>query len=340
MDGHELKEVNPMEYIRIPGLDKQVTRVALGTWAIGGWMWGGTDETQSIKTIHTALDKGVNIIDTAPVYGFGRSEEIVGKALKAYGRREEIVIATKVALAWNPEKNAVWRDSSPERIRQEVEDSLKRLQTDVIDIYQIHWPDPAVPFEKTAETLAELKKEGKIRVAGVSNYSPDQMDAFRKGADLGVCQPPYNIFESAIEQDILPYCTAEGIATLTYGALCRGLLSGKMSPKREFPGDDLRNIDPKFKQPRFDQYLTAVKKLQGFVRENYERDIIHLAVRFVLDKGASVALWGGRRPDDLDPLADMFGWQLTANDFKKIDEILGETIKNPVGPGFMAPPAK
>lgn len=329
-----------MEYIRIPGLDKEVTRVALGTWAIGGWMWGGTDEGESVKTIHTALDKGINIIDTAPVYGFGKSEEIVGKALKEYGKRDEIAIATKVALEWNAEQTEVWRNSGPERIRREVEDSLKRLQTDSIDIYQIHWPDAATPFEETAETLAQLKKEGKIKVAGVSNYSPEQMDAFRKGVDLGVCQPPYNIFERAIEKDVLPYCLDNGIATLTYGALCRGLLSGKMTREREFPGDDLRNVDPKFKQPRFDQYLAAVEKLRELARERYDKAVIHLAVRFVLDKGASVALWGGRHPDEMNPLPGMFGWHLTADDFQAIDDILDESIQDPVGPGFMAPPQK
>ena len=329
-----------METTQIPGLDKPATRVALGTWAIGGWMWGGTDEAASIQTIHAALDKGVNIIDTAPIYGFGTSEEIVGKALREYGRREELILATKVGLNWNDQQNKVWRDSSPERIRKEAEDSLRRLQTDYIDIYQIHWPDTAVAFEQTAETLERLKQEGKIRVAGVSNYTPEQMGTFQKGTALGVCQPPFNIFERAIESDILPYCREQGIATLTYGALCRGLLSGKMNRDRQFPGDDLRNVDPKFKQPRYDQYLAAVEKLQAHARDRHGRDVIHLAVRFVLDKGASVALWGGRRPDNMDPLPEMFGWQLDNADFEAIDRILDETITDPAGPGFMAPPEK
>ena len=329
-----------MEKTQIPGLDKPVTRVALGTWAIGGWMWGGTDEAASIQTIHAALDKGVNIIDTAPIYGFGTSEEIVGKALREYGKREELILATKAGLNWNDQQNKVWRDSSPERIRKEVEDSLRRLQTDYIDIYQIHWPDGAVAFEQTADTLDRLRQEGKIRVAGVSNYTPEQMGTFQKGTALGVCQPPFNIFERAIESDILPYCREQGIATLTYGALCRGLLSGKMNRDRQFPGDDLRNVDPKFKQPRYDQYLAAVEKLQAHARDRHGRDVIHLAVRFVLDKGASVALWGGRRPDNMDPLPEMFGWQLDDADFEAIDRILDETVTDPAGPGFMAPPEK
>lgn len=328
-----------MEYTSIPGLDKKVTRVALGTWAIGGWMWGGTDEAESIKAIHAAFDRGINIVDTAPVYGFGRSEEIVGRALKESGRRGEIVLATKTALEWSQEKDAVWRNSGSQRIREEIEESLRRLQTDVIDIYQIHWPDPNVSFEETGQTLEMLKKEGKIKAAGVSNFSPEQMDLFRKGAELSVCQPPFNIFERQIEKDVLPYCRKNGITTLTYGALCRGLLSGKMSLDRRFQGDDLRKIDPKFKKPRFNQYLAAAGRLQELAESRYSRDVIHLALRFVLDKGAGAALWGARRPSDMDPLPDVFGWKLTEEDFEEIDKILDENVRDPVGPEFMAPPS-
>lgn len=329
-----------MEYMKIAGLDNQVTRVALGTWAIGGWMWGGTDEAESIRTIHAALDKGVNIIDTAPVYGFGRSEEIVGKAVAQYGQRDKLALATKTGLEWNVEANQVRRNSSEKRIRKEIDDSLKRLQTDYIDIYQVHWPDPLVPFEEVGETLSVLKQEGKILGIGVSNYTPEQMEAFTARAELAVCQPPYNIFERGIETDILPYCQKKGIASLTYGALCRGLLSGKMSRDRKFQGDDLRNVDPKFKQPRFDQYLAAVSRLQAFAKDNYGKGILPFAVRFVLDKGASVALWGGRRPGDMDPVSDIFGWKLGDSDMAEIDKILKETITDPVGPEFMAPPAR
>ena len=328
-----------MEYVSIPGVDRQLTRVALGTWAIGGWMWGGTDEQESIDTIHAALDKGVNIIDTAPVYGFGKSEEIVGKAVKHYSG-EKPAIATKVAMNFDPDENKVWRDSTPERIKKEIEDSLKRLQVEHIDIYQVHWPDPLVPFEETADQLLRLQKDGKIGAIGVSNYSPEQMEEFRKKARLSTCQPPYNIFERQIEDDVLPYCHENAISTLTYGALCRGLLSGKMSRNRSFDGDDLRNVDPKFQGERFDQYLEAVQKLDNFAREKHDRRVIHLAIRFVLDKGATIALWGGRRPDQMDPLPEMFGWRLNDEDMAEIDRILRDTINDPVGPEFMAPPDK
>lgn len=326
-----------MEYTNIPGLDEKVSRVALGTWAIGGWMWGGTDEEESIRTIHAALDRGINTIDTAPVYGFGRSEEIVGRALEQW-KGQKPVISTKAALAWDEEGGGPWRNSTPERIRKEVEDSLRRLKVDVIDIYYIHWPDPLTPIEVTAETMEELRRAGKIRAIGVSNYHPEQMDPFRTKATISLNQPPYNIFEREMEEDILPYCRDEGIATMTYGALCRGLLSGKMTREREFRGDDLRNVDPKFQPPLFDEYLDAVEKLDLFARERFERRVIHLAVRYILDKGIDVALWGGRRPDQMDPLPRIFGWSLSPSDIETIENIVRETISEPVPPKFMAPP--
>ncbi|MBS3779674.1 MAG: aldo/keto reductase [Desulfovermiculus sp.] len=329
-----------MEFTRIPGIEEKVSRVALGTWAIGGWMWGGTDEAESIRTIHAALDQGINIVDTAPVYGFGRSEEIVGKALAQDGKRKEVVLATKVALEWDPQAGKVWRNAAPSRIRQEVEDSLRRLQTDVIDVYQVHWPDSNVLFTETAQALDQMKAEGKIRTVGVSNFSVDQMQDFGRGTELAVCQPPYNIFERDIENDVLPYCQKQGIATLTYGALCRGLLTGKMKSDTVFSGDDLRKVDPKFKKPRYEQYLQAVDALQKLAKERHGKDIIHLAVRFILDQGVSVALWGGRRPEQMAPLSQVFGWNLNDDDFQAVDRILEETVTDPVGPEFMAPPQR
>ncbi|MFW5824600.1 MAG: aldo/keto reductase [Marinobacter sp.] len=319
--------------------DIEVTPVGLGTWAIGGWMWGGTDEARSIDTIHAAIDKGITLVDTAPVYGFGRSEEIVGKAL-AGGRRDKVALATKVALAWDDEEN-VQRDARASRIQQEVEDSLRRLQTDTIDIYQVHWPDPVTPMEETARTMEKLYRDGKIRAIGVSNFTPQQMDEFRKFAPLHSLQPPYNLFEREIEQDILPYCREKGLATITYGGLCRGLLSGKMSRDREFKGDDLRNSDPKFQGERFEQYLSAVDALDQFARESFGKGVLALALRWLIDQpSVTTALWGARRPEQLDPVSDIEGWSLSAEDMRVIDSILAEHIKDPVGPGFMAPPSR
>jgi aryl-alcohol dehydrogenase-like predicted oxidoreductase len=327
-----------MELADIPGTSLKVSRVAIGTWAIGGWMWGGTDEAQSVCTIRAALEHGINLIDTAPVYGFGRSEEIVGKAIAEGGLRARVLIATKAGLEW--QGGSVSRNASRARILAEVEDSLRRLRTDYIDIYQVHWPDPLVRVEETAEAMYSLFRQGKIRAIGVSNFSVAQMDQFCRVAPLHVLQPPYNLFERAIESDLLPYCRKNGIAILGYGALCRGLLSGRMRPDTVFDGDDLRRTDPKFVAPRFAQYLAAVQRIDRLARERFGKRVIELAVRWMLDQGITTALWGARRPEQLRPVDEVTGWRLDAQAKAEIDRILRETITDPVGPEFMAPPER
>jgi len=323
------------ESVDIPGTQLRVSRVGLGTWAMGGWMWGGTDERESVATIRAALEQGINLIDTAPVYGFGVSEEIVGRAVGAAGLRSRAVIATKVGLEWRDGK--VYRNATRDRIMREIDESLRRLRTDHIDIYQVHWPDPLVPIEETAEAMRTLHDQGKIRAIGVSNFSVEQMERFRKVAPLHVLQPPYNLFERAIEAEILPYCRASNIATLGYGALCRGLLSGRMRADTTFEGDDLRRLDPKFQPPRYAQYLTAVGQLDQLAQDFYQRRVIQLAVRWMLDQGISVALWGGRRPEQLQAALGVPGWTLGAATLARIDRILNDTITDPIGPEFMAP---
>jgi aryl-alcohol dehydrogenase-like predicted oxidoreductase len=327
-----------MEFATIPNTSLRVSRVGLGTWAIGGWMWGGTDDEESIKTIRAAVESGVNLIDTAPAYGFGRSEEIVGRAISESGLRSRVVIATKVGLEWKDGR--VFRNASRDRILREVEDSLRRLRTDYIDIYQVHWPDPLVPIEETAEAVQTLFDQGKIHAIGVSNFSVAQIKRFRRVAKLHVVQPPYNLFEREIEAELLPYCQQSGLATLTYGALCRGLLSGKLHENVRFEGDDLRKTDPKFGPPRFAQYLTAVRRLDQLARVRFGREIIHLAVRWILDQGATTALWGARHPGQLRPIDDVFGWSFGTAAKLDIDRILRGSITDPVGPEFMAPPAR
>jgi aryl-alcohol dehydrogenase-like predicted oxidoreductase len=324
------------EFVEIPDTELKVSRVALGTWAMGGWMWGGADQRESVATIQAALHQGINLIDTAPVYGFGVSEEIVGVALA--GVRTEAVIATKAGLEWRDGK--IYRNATHARILKEVDDSLRRLRTDYIDIYQVHWPDPLVPVEETAEAMRSLYEQGKIRAIGVSNFSVAQMECFRQVAPLHVLQPPYNLFERAIEAEILPYSRANGIATLGYGALCRGLLSGRMRPDTTFPGDDLRRGDPKFQAPRFAQYLDAVRQLDELAQRRFGRRVIHLAVRWMLDQGISVALWGGRRPDQVQAALGVSGWSLDRASRELIERIVNTAISDPVGPEFMAPPQR
>ena len=330
----------PMETFRIPGTNLYPSRIGLGTWAIGGWMWGGTDEAESIRTIHAALDRGITLIDTAPVYGFGRSEEIVGKALAEGGRRSGVVLATKVALDWEDEQP--FRNGSRARVMKEIEDSLRRLRTDVIDLYQIHWPDPNTPIEETAGAMAELLQAGKIRAIGVSNFSPAQMDAFRAVAPLHAVQPPYNLFERAIEADVFPYARRHGLAMFAYGSLCRGLLSGRMRPDTRFSDKDLRgNADPKFKPPHFAEYLAAVAALDRFAQDKFGKRVIHLALRWVLDRAPNtIALWGAQAPRPTRSGDDVLGWTIDAAAMAEIDRIVAEHVRTPIDPDFMAPPVR
>src|ERR1700693_2187557 len=191
-----------MEQIEFVKSGLMTSRIGLGTRAMGGWMWGGTDEAQSIATIRSAIEREVTLIDTAPVYGFGRSEEIVGKALDDGGLRNRVAIATKAGLDWRD--GQPFRSASRERIFAEVEYSLRRLRTDYIDIYQVHWPDPLTPIEECAEAMLALYRQGKIRAIGVSNFSRQQMHEFRKVAPIHTVQPPYNLFERDAEKEVLP----------------------------------------------------------------------------------------------------------------------------------------
>ena len=325
-----------MERINLGTSGLTTSRIGLGTWAIGGWMWGGADEAESISTIRSAVDRGVTLIDTAPVYGFGHAEEIVGKALAEGGLRDKVQIATKVGLSWKD--GQPYRDSRPGRIRLEVEQSLRRLRTDVIDLYQVHWPDPDTRILETAATLADLRNEGKIRAIGVSNFSPAQMETFRVAARLHAVQPPYNLFEREADADVLPYARRTGLTALCYGALCRGLLAGRITAVTVFTGDDLRRRDPKFQGERFLQYLRAAESLKILALERFDKSLPALAVRWILDQGPTVALWGARRPEQLDPVDEVSGWRIDASTKAEIDAILKEHIRDPVSPEFMAPP--
>ncbi|MCU0892830.1 MAG: aldo/keto reductase [Rhodospirillales bacterium] len=326
-----------METVKLAGIDREASRIGLGTWALGGWMWGGADDDASMRTLLAAIDKGVNLIDTAPVYGFGRSEELVGRTLAEAGLRDQVVLSTKAGIDWRGE--TPFRNASRARIEREVEDSLKRLRTEWIDIYFVHWPDPLTPCSETAAAMHNLLKAGKIRSIGVSNFSPAQMDAMRELSPLHVAQPPYNLFERGIEADVLPYCRENGVATLTYGAICRGLLSGRMTAETAFEKGDLRRVDPKFRVPRYRQYLAAVARLDELAQQRFGKRVIHLALRWVLDQpGVSVALWGARTAGQLSPIDGALGWSLDAATLAEIERIVAEEVSDPVGPEFMAPP--
>lgn len=313
-----------------------MSRVGLGTWAIGGTEWGAVPEDQAIATILGAVQRGINLIDTAPIYGRGRAEELIGRAMQKDGRREAFFIATKAGLEWN--EKGVFANSSPTRLRRELEDSLRRLGTTYIDLYQVHWPDTVEPIDDTAAVLLDFVREGKVRTLGVSNFNVAQMEEFSDIAPLASNQPPYNIFEREIDTEILPWCSANHVAVLTYSSLCRSLLGGRVHRGMKFEDGDIRSVDPKFQEPRFSQYMTAVERLTEFARDRFSKSIIELAARWVLDRpGVSVALWGAKRPDQLDAVDGVMGWKLDADAMREIDRIVAESVRDPIGPEYLTP---
>ena len=326
----------PMEMTSFGSTGLNVSRIVLGTWVTGGWAWGGADDKASQAAILKSLELGVNFIDTAPVYGFGKSERVVGQAVKEWGRRDSVVLATKCGLEWD-EKERIRRNSSPGRIRAEVEDSLARLGVDRIDLYQIHWPDPQTPFEDSMEAMVRLREEGKIGWIGLSNFQPGQIKACLDAGPVHSLQPPYNLFEREADREILPFCLASHIATLVYGGLCRGLLTGKFTGDEEFPRGDLRRGDPKFKPDRLKQYVKAVGELQR-IASSYGKTPAQFALRWALQQpGVTCVIAGARTPAQAEDNTGISGWAISNEDLKKIDGIVARHIKTPVGPEFMAP---
>jgi aryl-alcohol dehydrogenase-like predicted oxidoreductase len=329
-----------METTNIAGV--KVSRIGLGTWAIGGLEWGAVPDDVAVATCLSAIERGINLIDTAPIYGHGRSEEIVGKAIRAHGRREEFYIATKAGLEWNA--SGVFANSTKSRIGQELEASLRRLDTDYIDLYQVHWPDTLVPIAETAELLSGFVSEGKVRALGVSNFSVAQMEEFCRVAPLASNQLPYNLFERQIDSEVLPggairsWCAANRVAILTWSTLCRSLLAGRIKRGMSFNEKDIRRIDPKFQEPRFSQYMTAVERLDALAHERYGKSVLELAARWVLNRpGITVALWGAKRPDQLDAVSGVLGWKLDATSMAEIDRIVNESVTDPIGPEYLTP---
>ena len=323
-----------METTTIAGAE--VSRIGLGTWAIGGLEWGAVPEEVAIATCLSAIERGINLIDTAPIYGHGRSEEIIGKAIRAHGHRNAFYIATKAGLEWND--RGVFANSTASRLRKELEDSLRRLGIETIDLYQVHWPDTRLPICEVAALMSDFQREGKVRALGVSNFNVAQMKEFRSIAPLASNQPPYNLFERQIDGEVLPWCASNNVAVLTYSSLCRSLLGGRVHRGMVFDANDIRSADPKFQEPRFSQYMTAVERLDAFARDRYGRTVLELAARWVLDRpGISVALWGAKRPGQLHAVAGALGWSLDAAAMAQIDHIVAESVIDPVGPEYLTP---
>ena len=312
----------------------KVPVVSFGAWAIGGWMWGGTDDAAAIKAIQTAIDCGITCIDTAPIYGMGHSETVVGKAIA--GRRDGLVIATKCGVRWDTDKGRksiesqmpdgrpvdIHRYLGPDSILRECEQSLQRLGVDVIDLYQCHWPDPTTPIGDTMDALLKLRDQGKIRAIGVSNFTPELMDECLDYAPLASNQPPYNPLQRDIEADVVPFCLEHNIGLLAYSPIAQGLMTGKVTMDREFPEDDVRSKRPWFKRENRRRVLDALAQIQP-IADGHGATLAQVAIQWVVSQpGITSALVGARNPQQASENAKAADIQLTGEELGLIRELV------------------
>ena len=303
-----------------------LTRIGLGTWAIGGadWQfgWGSQDDRDSIATVHEALDLGINWIDTAAVYGLGHSEEIVGRAVA--GRRDKLIIATKCGRLTDPGSATIVSRLKAASVRKELEASLRRLKTDYIDLYQIHWPDPDPDIEEGWEEIAKAVREGKVRYAGVSNFNPEQMTRLLKIHPIASLQPPYSMLRRDVEKEVLPFCGANGIGVICYSPMQMGLLTGAFTRERaaSLPKDDVRARNALFTEPALSRSLAMVEELRPLAKKN-GRSLAELAVAWVLRRAeVTAAIVGGRRPGQVAEIAAAADWEMTPTDTAEIEALL------------------
>ncbi|MGB2984703.1 MAG: aldo/keto reductase [Phycisphaerae bacterium] len=299
----------------------EVSRIALGTWAMGGdiGIWGHVDDREAIACIHQALDCGINLIDTAPIYGLGHSEEIVGKAIQ--GRRSDVILATKCGLLFPKRKEELPpRCLARESILRECEGSLRRLRTDVIDLYQCHWSDPETPIRETMEALTSLLKQGKIRAIGVSNFSCEQITAAREFGPIHSLQPPFSMLHLRAAEDLLPYCIEHRIGVISYGPLAKGLLTGKFDADSKFA--DIRAGDPEFLGDRYRRNLRVVDELKKMA-SGYDRTVAQLVINWTMTcPGITAPIIGAKRPSQVLENVGGVGWSITEEDRARIDALL------------------
>jgi aryl-alcohol dehydrogenase-like predicted oxidoreductase len=307
----------------------EITPIGFGAWAIGGggWAaaWGPQDDDEAVGAIRRAVELGVNWVDTAAVYGLGHSEELVAQALKSVPESERPYVFTKCSLVWDDEgdiSNVLEKDS----VKRECEESLRRLQTDVIDLYQIHWPNPDEDIEEGWEAMAELKDEGKVRHIGVSNFDVSQMERIGERAPVETLQPPYNMLNRGVEEEILPYCGENDIGVIAYSPMRSGLLTGKMTPERvaNLPSDDWRRNADDFQEPRLSRNLALVGLLEEIGRE-HGRSPGEVAIAWTLRHPAvTAAIVGGRRPDQVDGIIGAAELRLSEDELDRIETFLTE----------------
>lgn len=299
----------------------QVSAIALGTWAMGGEVesWGQVDDRESIAAIHQALDSGITLIDTAPIYGLGHSEEIVGNAIR--GRRDKVLLATKCGLL-PPNADDEWppRCLSHDSIVRECEESLRRLGTDVIDLYQCHWPDPETRIEETIGALTFLQEQGKIRAIGLSNFSCEQITAAREFGPIHSLQPQFSMLHLRAAEDLIPYCIEHRIGVLAYSALAKGLLTGKFTAETRF--EDVRARDPEFLGDRFRRNLRVVEELKRIASE-YDKTVAQLVINWTTSyPGVTSAVVGAKRPSQVLENIGGVGWSIREEDRARIDALL------------------
>lgn len=308
-----------MQYRKLGESDFEISRIGFGAWAAGGGGWafalGAQDDDETIEAINRALDLGVNWIDTAPLYGLGHSEEVVQRAIR--GRSERPYVFTKCGMPWD-ESGRIVHSLRRDSIRRECEDSLRRLRTDVIDIYQLHWNKPAEEIEEGLEAVAELQREGKIRHIGVSNFNVDEIKMAERLAPPVSLQPPYSLLDRAVEDSILPYCRERGIGVIVYSPMKSGLLSGKMTRERiaAFPADDLRRTKPEFQEPELSRGLAIAERLEE-IGKDYECSAASVAVAWTLrNETVTGAIVGMRTAAHVDGIVGAVDLQIP---FDEID---------------------
>ena len=305
--------------------DLRLTPIGYGAWAIGGgnweFAWGAQDDDESVKTIERALDSGINWIDTAAIYGLGHSEGVVARALRNSSSKPHVF--TKCSMRWD-ENRQIYRNLKAASLQEELENSLRRLNVDAIDLYQIHWPNPEDEIEEGWETLARFKEEGKVRYIGVSNFNVEQMKRAQKIAPITSLQPPYSLLRRDIETDILPFCEAHNIGIINYSPMVSGLLSGKMTAERigKLPADDWRRRSPNFNEPKLSRNLRLVELLREIGKEhNVEPGVV--AIAWTLRVPAiTAAIVGARRPDQVDGILPAAIFRLSPAEIARIEAFL------------------
>jgi methylglyoxal reductase len=314
-----------------PGL--RASAVGLGTWAIGGWMWGGTDDAAAEEAIRAGLDAGITLIDTAPAYGLGHAEEVVGRGIK--GRRDQVVLATKCGLVWHAQRgpyffsqggHAVHRDLSPAAIRHEVEESLRRLQTDRIDLYITHWQDPTTPIPETVAALKALQAEGKILAFAASNTAPEDLEAYRAAGGIAAVQEEYSMLQRRIEATHLPACRENGIAVMGYSVLGLGLLSGGITADRVFSGDDQRRDNPRFSpenRVRVDRLMQVIRPIASQQGASPSQVVIAWTLA---QPGLTFALCGARNPAQARENAAAGRLRLSKTDLDAISQAIDQHL--------------